>query len=86
MQPWIFAAIDIFGTRRAIWGSDWPVCTINGGNEKAWGLWVEITDRLLEGQQLNELEKDCIWWGNALKAYQIEVGDGLHAGLVGSRI
>lgn len=86
VQPWVFAAIDIFGTKRVIWGSDWPVCTINGGKEKAWGLWVEITDRLLEARQLNELEKENIWWGNALKAYQIEVEGELQTSMVGSHI
>lgn len=87
VQPWVFAALDIFGTKRVIWGSDWPVCTTNGGKERAWGLWVELTDRLLEARQLNEIEKENVWWGNALKVYQIEVeGGGLHPGPVGSRI
>lgn len=86
VQPWIFAALDIFGTKRVIWGSDWPVCTVNGGKEKAWGLWVEITDRLLEARGLNELEKESVWWANAFTAYKIEIEGGIPLAVVGSRI
>lgn len=80
VQPWVFAALDIFGARRVIWGSDWPVCTVNGGKEMAWALWAELTEHMLRARGLREDEMDAVWGGNSVRAYRIEVKG------VGSRI
>lgn len=73
VRPWAFAAIDIFGPRRVIWGSDWPVCTVNGGKEAAWGLWTEVTESVLRERRLAADESDAVWGGNAVDAYRIDV-------------
>lgn len=80
VQPWVFAALDIFGARRVIWGSDWPVCTVNGGKEMAWALWAELTEHMLQARGMGEDEMDAVWGGNAVKAYRIEVKEQLGAG------
>ncbi|RPA89426.1 hypothetical protein L873DRAFT_1839237 [Choiromyces venosus 120613-1] len=55
---WTNTVFEPFGAKRVIWGSDWPVCTVNGPKEYAWGLWVDVTEGILRG--LNEGEKEDV--------------------------
>jgi predicted TIM-barrel fold metal-dependent hydrolase len=36
VRPWVEAVIAAFGPERCLWGSDWPVCTVKGGDLPAW--------------------------------------------------
>ncbi|RPB08972.1 hypothetical protein P167DRAFT_538944 [Morchella conica CCBAS932] len=71
VQPWIEAALEIFGAKLVLWGSDWPVCTINGGKERAWALWVEITERVFTSMKMSEDDMEDVWWRNSVKIYGV---------------
>jgi len=70
-KPWISAAIVAFGPGRAMWGSDWPVCTIRGGKKGAWEFWMEILEKVLKVMHLTEADREMIFAGTARKAYML---------------
>ncbi|KAF8247347.1 hypothetical protein K440DRAFT_584688, partial [Wilcoxina mikolae CBS 423.85] len=63
VMPWVESVLEIFGAKRVIWGSDWPVCNIGYGKmvgremqDGAWEAWRAVSERLLELL----VEKGCI--------------------------
>lgn len=80
--PWAEEALRIFGPRRILWGSDWPVCKL--GYEKmfpeldsagAWECWRKLTVRLFHRMGIEEGGHDerAIWAGNAVRVYKLDV-------------
>lgn len=65
--PWLQTLVELFGKSHIIWGSDWPVCTVNGG-ESAISKWLEITEFLIDKLGLNPTE---VLYSNSLEAYNI---------------
>ena len=55
--------VACFGSRRLLWGSDWPVVNLAGGYEK----WIAAAETLLAG--LSPDEKAAIFGGNAARIY-----------------
>ncbi|OCL14946.1 hypothetical protein AOQ84DRAFT_351281 [Glonium stellatum] len=43
----------IMGSKRIVWGSDWPVCNVMGG-WRVWRAWVSVTKKLLDKAELTE--------------------------------
>ena len=65
LHPFVSVAIDRFGTDRVMWGSNWPVCFIDGPLPG----WIEATDRLLAG--LPAPGRAAILGDNARRIYGI---------------
>jgi predicted TIM-barrel fold metal-dependent hydrolase len=65
LKPYFAHVMSTFGFDRAIWGSDWPVCTLGGGLS----TWVAATQALLHGCTTEE--KDKLFSGNAKRLWQI---------------
>ena len=65
LKPYFAHVMSTFGFDRAIWGSDWPVCTLGGGLS----TWVATTQALLHGCTL--AEKDRLFSGNARQIWQL---------------
>jgi predicted TIM-barrel fold metal-dependent hydrolase len=65
LKPYFDHTIASFGFDRAIWGSDWPVCTLGGGLS----TWVATTQALLHGCTMEEKEK--LFSGNARGIWQL---------------
>lgn len=63
LRPYSDHVLSVFGARRIIWGSDWPVCTLAA----TYAQWIEATDALLAG--LDPDERAAILGGNAIEAY-----------------
>ena len=53
LRPYVEHTIACFGWDRVVWGSDWPVCTLNG----ELSVWVAATHALLTGCSLEERSK-----------------------------
>jgi L-fuconolactonase len=66
IKPAIDRAIDIFGTDRLMFGSDWPFGTLAGDYAK---VWME-TNRALAGRSESELDR--LLGGTALEVYNIK--------------
>lgn len=65
LKPAIDRAIDIFGTERLMFGSDWPFGTLAGDYAKVWAE----TNRALAGR--SQAEIDQLLGGTAVQAYTI---------------
>ncbi|MEV7794473.1 amidohydrolase family protein [Streptomyces sp. NPDC087512] len=63
LRPCADIALDAFGPRRLMFGSDWPVCTLRADYTSVLG----IADRLTES--LGPGEKDAVFHRNALRVY-----------------
>lgn len=63
LAPYAAAALALFGPRRVLWGSDWPVVNLAGG----YGRWWAATEALLAG--LPETERAAVLGGNAAALY-----------------
>jgi len=69
--PWVRKVIELFGTERMIWGSDWPVSNLNDGGSKHgnWGIWRETSQTLLEQCELSPSQIEDIFYNNAVRVY-----------------
>lgn len=67
LRPWIEGTIDHFGWERCVWGSDWPVCTLNGNLSS----WCNALDEILS----NESTQNCqrLYSENAKKIYNLDL-------------
>ncbi|KAE8138783.1 amidohydrolase family protein [Aspergillus pseudotamarii] len=74
IRPWTDVVFDTFGAERVMFGSDWPVCNVGGGGNRAtWSRWKSIVESILEKRQLTDEQQRGIWGGVAEKAYGIEI-------------
>jgi L-rhamnono-1,4-lactonase len=71
LYPWFAVLLAAFGPGRIMFGSDWPVCTVNGG-EGAWEKWRKIVERMCYMASLSEDDMGMIWARTARRAYGIE--------------
>jgi L-fuconolactonase len=65
LRRYVEHILACFGSRRVMWGSDWPVVTLAA----SYSDWVAATDALLAG--LPGAERDAIRGGNARRFYDI---------------
>jgi L-fuconolactonase len=63
LRPYFDAALDAFGPRRLMFGSDWPVCLL----ATDYGRWVKTVRGLAAG--LTEAEQSRLFGGTAVEAY-----------------
>jgi len=71
--PWVRKVIELFGTERMIWGSDWPVSNLNDAGSKHgnWGIWRETSQTLLEQCELSSSQMQDIFYNNAVRVYNL---------------
>ena len=60
VRPYVEHCLEQFGWDRAVWGSDWPVCTISSDLR----TWVDVTNQIVatadESQQQKLLHRNAI--------------------------
>ncbi|KAM0254091.1 hypothetical protein ACHAP5_000077 [Fusarium lateritium] len=66
---WLGVVLATFGPSRIMFGSDWPVCTVN--NDNAWPRWRSVVDRMCWMATLGDEERAMIFGGTAKKAYKL---------------
>lgn len=71
LYPWLAVILAAFGPSRIMFASDWPVCTVGGG-EDAWERWRRVVERMCYMASLSEEDQEMIWSGTAKRAYGIE--------------
>ncbi|OJD35487.1 amidohydrolase family protein [Diplodia corticola] len=71
MRPWLDVLFDAFPPERIMFGSDWPVCNVQGGGDSAWRCWVNAVERILDAYGLTEEQRDRVWYGTAVEAYRL---------------
>ena len=65
LRPYVAHVLEVFGPRRVIWGSDWPVVDLAGG----YAAWLAASEALLA--HLGQEDRDDIFGLNALRFYGI---------------
>ncbi|CAJ4951341.1 amidohydrolase family protein [Burkholderia pseudomallei] len=65
LRPYVDHLIASFGTRRLMWGSDWPVVNLNGDYLR----WHSVAIKLLDG--LFDAEREAIFGVNAMEFYRL---------------
>jgi L-fuconolactonase len=66
LGPYVLVALEAFGPRRAMFGSDWPLTNLNGGSYKSWvgSLW-----QILAGG--SEIESRDVFRETAIRFYNL---------------
>lgn len=67
LKPYIETALEAFGPKRLMFGSDWPVCLLAATYKR----WVETVTKAVAG--LSQSEKDRFWGGTAAEAYKLSI-------------
>ncbi|MDQ0393913.1 amidohydrolase family protein [Labrys monachus] len=65
LRPFVEHVIASFGWDRVVWGSDWPVCTLNA----SLSTWVAATHALLAG--CSEGEREGLFHRNARRIWRL---------------
>lgn len=65
LRPYMDGVLEAFGSKRLMFGSDWPVCLVAAPYEK----WVTVVSEYI--QKLSTSEQDDFWQANACRAYQL---------------
>ena len=66
LRPYAAHVLDVFGARRVIWGSDWPVVDLAGG----YAAWLAASEALLA--HLDQQDRDDIFGLNACRFYGLK--------------
>jgi len=64
-RPYFDVVFKAFGTQRLLYGSDWPVCMLGGGYNRA----IEILQIYLS--RFSQQEQDLFFGGNAVNFYNL---------------
>ena len=73
IKPWVERVVRYFGPTRMMFGSDWPVCNVNGPTgESPWEMWTKAVERLLE-ELVKPAEKHYVWRTTAIEAYRLQL-------------
>ena len=65
LKPYVHEVLDVFGTDRCMFGTDWPVCLVAASYER-------VVDALQECiKDLSEAERRKIFGLNAIEAYRL---------------
>lgn len=62
LAPYVEAALSLFGPERLVWGSDWPVITLNGG----YGAWLDFARAVIP-----TCHHEAVFGGNARACYRL---------------
>lgn len=65
LTPYIDVALEAFGPKRLMFGSDWPVCRLAA----SWDQVVSVTERAIQG--LSDAEVALVMGGTASAAYRV---------------
>jgi L-fuconolactonase len=66
LRPYVDHILEVFGPRRVIWGSDWPVLELAAD----YGQWIAASEALLAG--LDGAARDDVFGLNALRFYRLD--------------
>lgn len=75
IKPWVERVVTHFGPERMMFGSDWPVCNVNGPSDGSpWVTWTSTVEKLLE-KLVQPDERHHVWRTTAIEAYKLQLKD-----------
>jgi L-fuconolactonase len=66
LRPYVEHVIECFGPQRLVWGSDWPVMTLNAD----YGRWLDAAQELIA--PLSESDRRAVMGLNAMRFYRLD--------------
>jgi L-fuconolactonase len=66
LRPYLQIALELFGPKRLMIGSDWPVCTLAGDYAAVMAPVIEFAE------ELPEADRDAILGGNAMEFWSLK--------------
>ncbi|MFI1773462.1 amidohydrolase family protein [Thalassobellus citreus] len=66
LEPYMDLVLNAFGTKRVMFGSDWPVCLVAGNYSQVKSI---VTNFIVN---LSETEQEAIMGGNAIQFYNLK--------------
>jgi L-fuconolactonase len=69
LRPYVEHVVECFGPQRVIWGSDWPVMTLNSD----YARWLDAAKQLIA--PLSPSDQSGIMGGNAMRFYRLEAAE-----------
>jgi L-rhamnono-1,4-lactonase len=71
---WVRHVFGVFGPERIMFGSDWPVCNVNGPKGgQSWGVWREVVEALMQELRIDEAGQGRVWWGTGCEVYGVDI-------------
>ncbi|MBD1385805.1 amidohydrolase family protein [Mucilaginibacter rigui] len=64
--PYLDVVFDVFGAKRVMYGSDWPVCNVAGGYAGVLNIIENYINRLTQNEQ------EHFWAKNAIEFYRLD--------------
>jgi L-fuconolactonase len=68
VKPYVAELIEAFGTKRTMFGTNWPVSTISS----TYDLWVNTLAQILDELGLTQEQKDDVMWRTASQHYRVK--------------
>lgn len=59
LKPYMQEALEVFGSKRCVYGSDWPVCTLAASYSNVFGVVRKFIAELSEAEQADILGNNC---------------------------
>ncbi|CAI6339820.1 unnamed protein product [Periconia digitata] len=78
LGPYLDLVYSVFGAKRLMFGSDWPVLNVGGpkgekeGEESNWSVWRSVVAKWMSEKDLSDEECAYIWSRSGVTAYGIE--------------
>lgn len=68
LKPYVAVALDLFGVKRVMYGSDWPVCLLAGS-------YLAVKEALEDAlpEDLTPTERARVFGGNAIDFYRLQI-------------
>lgn len=64
IEPYMTLVLEAFGTKRILFGSDWPVCLVAGNYQKVKGLVTNFIKSLSESEQADIMGNNAVQFYN----------------------
>jgi L-fuconolactonase len=65
IRPYMDVVVEAFGTKRILYGSDWPVCLVAGSYQQVFGLVKDYFSGYSKDEQ------EAFFGGNAIRFYNL---------------
>ncbi|PHH70089.1 hypothetical protein CDD82_7346 [Ophiocordyceps australis] len=66
---WLGIVLATFGPERLMFGSDWPLCSLDGLGDEGWDKWRQVVEKMCWMASLDDVGRAMIFGGTAKKAY-----------------
>ena len=70
-EPYILGLVKSFGSKRLMYGSDWPVCLQAATYTEVYDLLIKCLNKLPD--KLNDTQWEAIFGGNAAEFYKLSL-------------